>query len=456
MPTRLVQESRHPAGHAGLIVVDPSLVGRNPSALRLMIIKTGEVESFLDPKRPDEWSATQISFEPARALANPQGLVFDVDDTVTYSLRANSSYRLRVADGAATVLEHGFAMPTSFRRRSKPGSWSPPQSTDPSTADASHTREALEQSANSVSLNRHSALAASESEATSSQLLPESPASRRQPLVIAVVALALIALAVTLLLLKPWERSAPTQHAQVPERTPDPRSGSTDANGSAPRGGAPEPTSNPPSGAPSRNGSPGVQAPKSSPLPPEAPSKEPGVKQAPTDPRTSPQTSPDPGNESRGPPQAPRPTQAPGQSSSAALPQDLTSCRGWLQGNPPAVDARQLAQQLSAAGRMPDCQLLLSRYAANQGDREGARIMGLMSDPATWTANSSALPAPDASAAERWYRLAAGSGDVESQYRLGILLKSGQPAADRQAEAIHWLRKAAEAGHAASKRELSQ
>jgi TPR repeat protein len=71
-----------------------------------------------------------------------------------------------------------------------------------------------------------------------------------------------------------------------------------------------------------------------------------------------------------------------------------------------------------------------------------------MYDPATYSPETSPLPAPNPEQAVEWYRQAAEAGIAEAQYRLGMLLMSGKTDEPNGPElAVAWLRKAADQGH---------
>lgn len=133
----------------------------------------------------------------------------------------------------------------------------------------------------------------------------------------------------------------------------------------------------------------------------------------------------------------------------------LAGVRSFLAGNPAPEEARQQAEGLAAAGQLLDGQFLLHRYAAEKGDAVSARALGQFYDPATWATDKSPLPAPNPVEAARWYQKSAEAGDVESQYRYGMLLRSGRTDdPDGPERSVAWLTKAADQGHAAAKQAL--
>jgi TPR repeat protein len=134
---------------------------------------------------------------------------------------------------------------------------------------------------------------------------------------------------------------------------------------------------------------------------------------------------------------------------------DMDACRKAVSAQPAASAARVDADALGKESKLLDCQFLLYKYAAEKGDRDAARRMGTFYDPDTWSKDKSPLPQPNPVEAARWHKQAAEAGDVESQYRYGMLLKLGRTdAPDGPEQAVGWLRKAAEAGDERAKAEL--
>jgi TPR repeat protein len=85
------------------------------------------------------------------------------------------------------------------------------------------------------------------------------------------------------------------------------------------------------------------------------------------------------------------------------------------------------------------------RKAANQGEPQSERILGLM-----YKAGSAGLPKDEAQAAS-WFRKAAGQGDSLAQAELGELFENGRGGlAKDDAEAMSWYRKAADQGNIAA------
>lgn len=134
----------------------------------------------------------------------------------------------------------------------------------------------------------------------------------------------------------------------------------------------------------------------------------------------------------------------------------LAAARSTVAAAPPAAEARAAGEAHLAAKDL-DGGFLLLRYAAENGDVPAAVAVGGLYDPATWSAETSPLPAPNAEQAAAWYRRGAEAGDAEAQYRLAMVLRSGKTeAADGPEQAVAWLRKAAEQGHAKAKEALGQ
>jgi len=139
-----------------------------------------------------------------------------------------------------------------------------------------------------------------------------------------------------------------------------------------------------------------------------------------------------------------------------AAAETLDGVRRFIGSAPQPSAARAKAETLAQAGVLLDGQFLLYKYAAEKGDRDAARTLGGFYDPDSWDAAKSPLPAPNPIEAARWHKQAAEAGDAESQYRYGMLLKKGRTdEADGPEQAIAWLQKAAEQGHAAAKQALN-
>lgn len=148
--------------------------------------------------------------------------------------------------------------------------------------------------------------------------------------------------------------------------------------------------------------------------------------------------------------------EAPAAPAAAPPARTLDAARKALAADPAAADALALGKEHLAA-RDLDGAFLLLRAAGEKGNAEAAVLVGGFYDPATWSKETSPLPAPNADQAASWYRRAAEAGDAEAQYRLGMVLKSGKTdGADGPEQAVGWLRKAAEQGHGKAKEALAQ
>jgi TPR repeat protein len=129
----------------------------------------------------------------------------------------------------------------------------------------------------------------------------------------------------------------------------------------------------------------------------------------------------------------------------------LEGARQFLARNPGADESFGMAEKFRTA-RSLDGEFLLLRNAANKGSAPAALALGEMYDPATYSPETSPLPAPNPEQAVEWYRQAAEAGIAEAQYRLGVLLMSGKTDEPNGPElGVSWLRKAADQGHQRAK-----
>ncbi|MGE0095567.1 MAG: tetratricopeptide repeat protein [Alphaproteobacteria bacterium] len=143
-------------------------------------------------------------------------------------------------------------------------------------------------------------------------------------------------------------------------------------------------------------------------------------------------------------------------SATAEAPVTLDEARRVLTVDPAPADAFARAQAHAAKGELQGA-FLLYRYAAEKGDMTASVALAAMYDPATYSAQTSPLPAANPAEAARWYEPAAQAGQAEAQYRLGMLLKSGATAdADGPEKGVAWLRKAADQGYAPAQEELKK
>ncbi len=135
-------------------------------------------------------------------------------------------------------------------------------------------------------------------------------------------------------------------------------------------------------------------------------------------------------------------------------PISVDAARRFVAGDPPLAPTQAMAKRYLDAGNL-DGAFLLLRHAAGKGDAQAAAALGRMYDPATYSAQTSPLPAPNPAEAARWYRAAAESGDAEAQYRYGMLLRSGRTEEPNGPEiGVQWLQRAAEQGHEGARKAL--
>jgi hypothetical protein len=133
------------------------------------------------------------------------------------------------------------------------------------------------------------------------------------------------------------------------------------------------------------------------------------------------------------------------------VPTTLDGARRFLARDPGADESFGMAERFRAAKSL-DGEFLLLRNAANKGNAPAALALGQMYDPATYSPETSPLPAPNPEQAAAWYRQAAEAGIAEAQYRLGMLLMSGKTDEPNGPElGVSWLRKAADQGHPQAK-----
>lgn len=151
-----------------------------------------------------------------------------------------------------------------------------------------------------------------------------------------------------------------------------------------------------------------------------------------------------------------RPASVTSATMSAETPVTLEEARRVLATEPPPAEALARAQAHAAKGELQGA-FLLYRYAAEKGDMGASIALAAMYDPATYSAQTSPLPAPNPTEAARWYEPAAQAGQAEAQYRLGMLLKSGATAdLDGPEKGVAWLRKAADQGYGPAQEELKK
>lgn len=129
MPTRLIQIDQHPPGTAAFQVSGPGVAPlTRPEDLEIAIVQPGPTERYLDPRNPDEpWSTTVYRFHPLGPRRQGNALWLEIDYGVSYHLRANQPYKLRLRQAEGVELEEVFTVPAALRRpTSKPIGWNPP------------------------------------------------------------------------------------------------------------------------------------------------------------------------------------------------------------------------------------------------------------------------------------------------------------------------------------------
>lgn len=129
MPTRLIQIDQHPPGTAAFQVSGPGVAPlTRPEDLEISIIQPGPTERYLDPRNPDEpWSTSVYRFHPLAPRRQGNALWLEIDYGVSYHLRANQPYKLRLRQAEGVELDEVFTVPAALRRpTSKPIGWNPP------------------------------------------------------------------------------------------------------------------------------------------------------------------------------------------------------------------------------------------------------------------------------------------------------------------------------------------
>lgn len=361
MATKLIQlgPDRHESGTAALQVSGPSAEALGePELCEIAIVQLGASERYLDPRDPDDpWKTAVYYTWPRKAARESNALWFEIDHGVTYHLRANTPYKLRVRSISGAEADDVFVLPPSTRRPStRPVGWVPP---------------------------------------------------------------------------------------------PDPR-GPVTAPPSVPAAPPPPPPPPPP------------LAPPPPPPPPEEPPAEP------PSPVASSENTPATATKGRSKQLAVAGVLAllaagaaayflMRGNSTPAVAMTMDSCRQNVNAGLDPVQAREQGELLAKERKLGDCQLLLYKYAAQKGDVVAARRMGVFYDPDTWSKETSPMPAPNPLEAARWHKQAADGGDMESQYRYGMLLKLGRTEEnDAPEKAVVYLKKAQDAGHPLAKAELAK
>jgi hypothetical protein len=128
MPTRLTQLESHPSGSAALHITGPNAERLSADDVEISIVQPGQVDLYLDPRNPDNaWSTAVFRFRPMNPRRDGAALLLDIDYGVTYHLRANQPYKLKLRQGNGTELEERFTGSANLRRPTTiPRGWTPP------------------------------------------------------------------------------------------------------------------------------------------------------------------------------------------------------------------------------------------------------------------------------------------------------------------------------------------
>lgn len=129
MPTLLKQNDQHPPGTAAFQVSGPGAAQLSrPDALEIAIVQPGPTERYLDPRNPDDpWTTSVYRFRPLGPRGQGSALWLEIDYGVTYHLRANQPYKLRIRQEGGPEIEEVFTVPGALRRpAARPTGWTPP------------------------------------------------------------------------------------------------------------------------------------------------------------------------------------------------------------------------------------------------------------------------------------------------------------------------------------------
>ena len=128
MPTRLIQLESHASGSAALQVTGPNAERLAAEDVELSIVQPGQVDLYLDPRNPDHaWSTAVFRFRPLNPRREGAALLLDIDYGVTYHLRANQPYKLKIRQGDGAEIEERFTGSANLRRPTTiPRDWTPP------------------------------------------------------------------------------------------------------------------------------------------------------------------------------------------------------------------------------------------------------------------------------------------------------------------------------------------
>ncbi|WP_082498234.1 tetratricopeptide repeat protein [Pseudorhodoferax sp. Leaf267] len=129
MPTRLIQTEQHATGSAAFQVTGPAAQQvLAPEELEIAIVQPGPTERYLDPRNPDDpWTTSVYRFRPLNPGREGNTLSLEIDYGVTYHLRANQPYKLRIRQFEGMEFDEIFTGPAAMRRGAKvPVGWTPP------------------------------------------------------------------------------------------------------------------------------------------------------------------------------------------------------------------------------------------------------------------------------------------------------------------------------------------
>jgi hypothetical protein len=128
MPTRLTQLESHPSGTAALHITGPNAERLSAEDVEISIVQPGQVDLYLVPRNPDNaWSTAVFRFRPLNPRREGAALLLDIDYGVTYHLRANQPYKLKLRQANGTELEERFTGSANLRRPTTiPRGWTPP------------------------------------------------------------------------------------------------------------------------------------------------------------------------------------------------------------------------------------------------------------------------------------------------------------------------------------------
>src|SRR5438067_10727803 len=129
MPTRLIQLEQHASGTAAFQVTGAGAAQLPlPEDVEISIVQPGPTERYLDPRNPDDpWTTSVYRFRPLAPRRQGTALWLEIDYGVTYHLRANQPYKLRIRQFEGLEIEEIFTGPAAMRRPSaRPQGWTPP------------------------------------------------------------------------------------------------------------------------------------------------------------------------------------------------------------------------------------------------------------------------------------------------------------------------------------------